>query len=143
MSSCPATTLAAALLLFGSAAAAPPASAPAASVHPELWSASAPARDAATGSGADHNAGVAVTREIALFAAWAAAMALIFWAYLAISRKAQRMRDETLRALAVPLPVAAVTFRFPGSVGCSHFTIGGNVMQASCGICGLLGGDAP
>ena len=47
MSSCPATTLAAALLLLGSAAAAPPASAPAASVHPELWPASTPVLDAA------------------------------------------------------------------------------------------------
>ena len=47
MSSCPAT-LAAALLLLGSAAAAPPASAPAGSVHPELWPAATPALDPAT-----------------------------------------------------------------------------------------------
>ncbi|HWY96888.1 MAG TPA: glycoside hydrolase family 3 N-terminal domain-containing protein [Steroidobacteraceae bacterium] len=46
MSSCPALTVAAALLLLGSAAAAPPASAPAASVHPELWPAATPAVDA-------------------------------------------------------------------------------------------------
>lgn len=45
MSSCPALTVAAALLLLGSAAAAPPASAPAASVHPELWPAATPAVD--------------------------------------------------------------------------------------------------
>lgn len=43
MSSCPVLTLAAALLLVGSAAASPPAAAPAASVHPELWAAAAPA----------------------------------------------------------------------------------------------------
>ena len=48
MSSCPATTLAAAFLLLGSAAAAPPASAPAASVHPEVWPASTPVLDATT-----------------------------------------------------------------------------------------------
>jgi beta-glucosidase len=45
VSSCPALTAAAALLLLGSAAAAPPASAPAASVHPELWPAATPAVD--------------------------------------------------------------------------------------------------
>jgi beta-glucosidase len=45
VSSCPALTVAAALLLLGSAAAAPPASAPAASVHPELWPAATPAVD--------------------------------------------------------------------------------------------------
>jgi len=41
-------TVAAALLLLGSAAASPPASAPAISVHPELWPAAAPASDEAT-----------------------------------------------------------------------------------------------
>jgi beta-glucosidase len=45
VSSCPALTAAAALLLLGSAAAAPPASAPAASVHPELWPAATPVVD--------------------------------------------------------------------------------------------------
>jgi beta-glucosidase len=49
VSSCPALTAAAALLLLGSAAAAPPASAPAASVHPELWPAATPA----VGTGAE------------------------------------------------------------------------------------------
>lgn len=80
-----------------------------------------------------------MTRDITLIAAWTTAMAILLWTYLAISRKARRARDETLRAFAVPLPVAAVTFRFPGSAGCSHFTIGGAVTQARCGICGPLG----
>jgi beta-glucosidase len=49
VSSCPTLTVVAALLLLGSAAASPPASAPATSVHPELWPAAAPASmDAAT-----------------------------------------------------------------------------------------------
>ena len=49
MSSCPTLTVVAALLLLGSAAASPAASAPATSVHPELWPAAAPASiDAAT-----------------------------------------------------------------------------------------------
>jgi beta-glucosidase len=46
--SCPALPVAVALLLLSSAAASPPGSAPAISVHPELWAAAAPASDAAT-----------------------------------------------------------------------------------------------
>jgi beta-glucosidase len=47
--SCPVFTVLAALLLFGSVAASPPVSAPAVSVHPELWAAATtPASDATT-----------------------------------------------------------------------------------------------
>ena len=78
-----------------------------------------------------------MVRDIALFAAWTVAMGLLLWAYLAISRSFRRDRDEVLRSLAGPRQVAAI-LRFPGSAGCSHFAIGGNVIWAACAICGPL-----
>lgn len=76
--------------------------------------------------------------DIALFGTWAGVMALLIWGYLTISRKHRREMSETLHRIAIPLPVATVTFRFPGSAGCSHFTIGGALTYAACGICGPL-----
>lgn len=76
---------------------------------------------------------------LALLAAWAAATALPLLAYLAVSRKMRRDRDELLHSLAVPSPPVMI-LRFPGSAGCSHFTIGGGVTQAACALCGPLAG---
>lgn len=72
------------------------------------------------------------------FAVWSVAMAALFGGYVFIVRRHQCGLHETIRQMAVYVPVnTAATHGNSRTFTCSHFSVG-NVQSASCGICGPL-----
>lgn len=72
------------------------------------------------------------------FAVWVVAMAALFGGYMFIVRRHQRDAHETIRQMAVCVPVnTAATPSNSRTFACPHFSVG-NVASAECGTCGPL-----